>query len=960
MSPEPPLRQKVLTTIERGRTHVGNLLAENHLKSSALRKQLRGVAGSLRSRKYRGVKAGFCCRPTVKLLNSARNKLLDGLETFFEDLGMRVSVSPKLTLLICFLLTLIAGTGMITLKMENQGLYLWIPQANDDWSNFVFNRDTFGGQSRDQLVLITGKDGGDLLNHESLSAIMDFHTAVTTTVSTPDDGKTFQDLCFQTPDGCDVSNFLALWNYDAANIPIEAATIHAQINGFAAVLPTEITFGGLTYAPDAAQPDPANPSVILGAKSVRMAYSITNNDEAAALEWEQAFLDWTDPYDSDSISIHRIAKRSIDDEVIRLVSGDSPLFAGAILAIVAWLACTFGKMNKVESRFLVTWAVLVEILFCLIFAFGMLGYCGFIMSSLNAMVPFIVAGVSVDDMIVIEDFFNKAQGKKNRMGETMKAAGVAITITSVTSIVAFLSGSWLDMPGVASFCLTCAFAFTWDFFLNVTLFPALIVLDQRRIEAKGHFLCPCYITVDDFEFDDIADDDDDDDDDDDYDNGDGRSESVGLGRNASISLRDSVFGRNTFVDINALRIDGGGPTGLEAFMVGKFAPFLTKSAVQAFVVLFSLAAAGTFGYMSQFTPVGINVADVVPDDSYITVYMEQVSTYWKGEGIRPLSIVVRDLDYTSLEEVGEMTEYFDWVETLPYTASDVGGSTGGWYKNYVRFLQANGLNQYADFNSRLAEFFQTEGGKAFANDVVCVTGTETGTCSGVKTSRFLVWNKSRDNTAVLHSMSKEMSDKLDSYRLDAFVFTEEFLYAMTDSVMYDYIMSNLGLTLALLFVVMLIFTDNISCFFITGMVLMIDLNLLGIMYFWGVNVSSVSFVCLVMSVGLSVDYCVHIGHAFTHSHGDTPNERLVEAVKMMGTSVMKGGGTTFLGTVVLAGASSDAFRVFFKMLFSTVTLGVTHGILVLPVFLAVFYNIVGGGNKKGEHKTEKQTEMAER
>ena len=89
------------------------------------------------------------------------------------------------------------------------------------------------------------------------------------------------------------------------------------------------------------------------------------------------------------------------------------------------------------------------------------------------------------------------------------------------------------------------------------------------------------------------------------------------------------------------------------------------------------------------------------------------------------------------------------------------------------------------------------------------------------------------------------------------------------------------------------------------------------MYFWGINISSVSFITLLMSVGLSVDYCVHIGHAFTHSHGDTPDERLIEAVKMMGTSVMKGGFTTFLGTVVLSVAASDAFRIFFKMLFST-------------------------------------------
>jgi len=174
-----------------------------------------------------------------------------------------------------------------------------------------------------------------------------------------------------------------------------------------------------------------------------------------------------------------------------------------------------------------------------------------------------------------------------------------------------------------------------------------------------------------------------------------------------------------------------------------------------------------------------------------------------------------------------------------------------------------------------------------------------------------------------------------------FVFNEDWLFAYTDGQMYSLIIENLSLTIYLVFVVMFIFTDNISCIFITLMVFLIDCDMLGIMYVCGINVSSISFVCLLMGIGLSVDYCVHIGHAFTHSYGKTPNDRLVEAIKMMGTSVLKGGFTTFLGTVVLGFASSDAFRSFFKMLFFTVLFGVLHGLVALPVFLATAYNIAG-------------------
>jgi hypothetical protein len=123
----------------------------------------------------------------------------------------------------------------------------------------------------------------------------------------------------------------------------------------------------------------------------------------------------------------RIVRRSVDDEVTRLVMKDAPLFVGAILAIVGWLALTFGSMNKVESRFLITWVVLLEMGFCMVFGFGWLGYNRlwsttntYVLSSLNAMIPFVIAGVSVDDMIVIEDFYNKCEGKEERLRETMK------------------------------------------------------------------------------------------------------------------------------------------------------------------------------------------------------------------------------------------------------------------------------------------------------------------------------------------------------------------------------------------------------------------------------------------------------------------------------------------------------------------------------------------------------------
>ena len=106
------------------------------------------------------------------------------------------------------------------------------------------------------------------------------------------------------------------------------------------------------------------------------------------------------------------------------------------------------------------------------------------------------------------------------------------------------------------------------------------------------------------------------------------------------------------------------------------------------------------------------------------------------------------------------------------------------------------------------------------------------------------------------------------------------------------------------------------------------------MVLWGTNLNAPSFTCLVMSVGLCVDYCVHIGHAFMHNKGDG-NTRLLKGMDMMGTSVVKGGLTTFLGVMVLAFSSSVAFRTFFRLLFGTVVYGVVHGLVFLPIILSL-------------------------
>ena len=61
------------------------------------------------------------------------------------------------------------------------------------------------------------------------------------------------------------------------------------------------------------------------------------------------------------------------------------------------------------------------------------------------------------------------------------------------------------------------------------------------------------------------------------------------------------------------------------------------------------------------------------------------------------------------------------------------------------------------------------------------------------------------------------------------------------------------------------------------------------MHVWGVSLNSISMINLVMAIGFAVDYSAHVAHAFVFSAASTPEEKVVEALKTVGASVIMGG-----------------------------------------------------------------------
>jgi predicted RND superfamily exporter protein len=96
----------------------------------------------------------------------------------------------------------------------------------------------------------------------------------------------------------------------------------------------------------------------------------------------------------------------------------------------------------------------------------------------------------------------------------------------------------------------------------------------------------------------------------------------------------------------------------------------------------------------------------------------------------------------------------------------------------------------------------------------------------------------------------------------------------------------------------------------------------------------ITYIVLVISIGLLVDFILHVLMRYYESECDTREEKVKDALGTMGASILVGGLSTFLGVTPLLFSKSEIFSTVCISFLAMVTLGVSHGLVVLPVILS--------------------------
>lgn len=364
------------------------------------------------------------------------------------------------------------------------------------------------------------------------------------------------------------------------------------------------------------------------------------------------------------------------------------------------------------------------------------------------------------------------------------------------------------------------------------------------------------------------------------------------------------------------------------------------------IVLFGLYLAASIWGMLFRLEQGLRLKDLVLESSYYYKFNTWDETDF-GVAFPVAFVITEPIDYTRQETMVSVMELMSLAREDP-DISQVG--TYCWFVDYL-FSPYMNLSSQSEFARTLRQEFLPQS-RRYITDVVFDSKNES-----VIASRCHVFSKNvveSTRQAQLMTRMRELADSathLPTFAYQpAFVFFEQYVTIMSST------LQTVGVTLAVMFVVTLMFLVHPTIVFLVFLnIVMIVVGIFGFMGIWGLTLSSVTMIHLIMSVGFSVDFCAHVCSAYMLSGGRTRHERAHYALVHASGPVLNSGLSSLIGIVVLVFSNSYIFQSFFKIMLLVILFGFIHAVFLVPVLLSLIGPIerdvtLSAGSCKGVEK----------
>lgn len=804
-------------------------------------------------------------------------------------LGENIAGHPVACMAICIFFVLFCAVGFLWLKTESRTEKLFIPQDSRAINDLNRAEKFFRLKVRVAgVILVAHAENPNILAPECLAEAQNVHSQIITLKSFTEFCLTLSGQKASSLNNCVTIDPFQIFqdrNFSNKSLIQIQAEINTAFNNTRLVMRDgqlflrnfPQIFGDVTKQ--------TSNRTITGARAMQLKYLIRDPPEddvnKKVLEWEKTFLDKVASMSASCFEIYYEAERSTDDAIKENSSADITLVSITFTIMISFACFMLGKfVNPLTGHSMLANVGVLAVAFGILAGMGLGTWSRVTYVNMIGVVPFLVLSIGIDDMFIIVDELDRQprdMGVIRTVKEVMSRTGATVTMTTMTDLVAFAVSTSTAFPAIRYFCTYAALAVTLSYAMMITFFVAAMTFDIRRIKS-GRRDCLPVCTV----------------------------PPTKDGQPHWDAPRPQTSNR----------------------LLKSWAKFLMLPATKFFVLVMSVAILALGIYGTTKVTENFDRRMLAKDDSALLKFLNVREKYY--EQTIPVSLVLTgNIDYSDPDVQDEIRQLSKIVKDNCYYRTQA----VSWIEVFTNFSAASGMNITGPhFMPALKLFLESPECLSFKQDVKLSSNG-----SRVIASRVMAFLKNNpSSTFQKDAMLTIREDLAKKSPLDVIPITRPFIFFEQYAIIGRETTRNLIIAALAVLVVTSLFLVNftVTLLVVVNFVALV-LELFALMFIWDVSLNGVSMITLVMAIGFAVDYSAHIAHAFVMSEEDTPNRRVIDAVSTLGASVFMGGFSTFLGMLVLVFATSEIYRIFFRMFVGIVSFGLLHGLCILPVQLSL-------------------------
>ena len=780
------------------------------------------------------------CQNPLSLWTCCCAHLLQWISFLFGKAGKWIAKHPWWVILVTHVLVMFFATGFIFINVEKNTTELYNPQNSQAERDLDRANTYFSLKFRREMIILKPKKQHPqgVLTKQCFLDALQLHLAVVSL-------QGYRENCMKdlVRNHCIVITPLELFQFQSTHLTNITAWLtsaytnqsYLMSNGrpvsynFPAIFGTSLKF---------------KRGAVESADVIQMIYvtkePVNKKEYQSVLKFEQAFLDAVLKMKSQLkfVDVFYSSARSIDDAVNESSISDINLFLITLLFMIIFACLASGNIvDPTQGHALLATSCVIAVSYGIICGLGFGMWIGIPFVSIVGFLPFLILGVGLDDMFIIVNEFDRLPRSLSVVrcvSTVMTNIGSSITMTTLTTLAAYLISTSTSFLAIRYFCLYATFCIAFSYLFVVGFFVAALSLDGRRIKVGRLDCLLCF--------------------------------SVKENKPDKKKLQKKQIRAFLFADK----------------IMKLWAEFLLKKPTKVVVVLIMVAMI-VYGVMA-----GKNLDQrfdsnlIAKPGSYLEGYLNTLENYY-SESLEVNVIVDQKISYRWWKIQNEVLK----LSTIAKENKFFKNVSVSWMEAFRKWSVANKVKASGrNFMKSLNTFLRLPPFRHFNQDIVFSKNR-----TEISASRILVYTKSTRNTIVMcDAMVGIRNDLEKKSKLRAYAIAEEFLsletYLRTPSeTMRNILLSSL--TIVVITSVYLVHPVAIFLVFINFVSLVIEL--LGILHLFAVPLNTLAMVGFVMAVGYSVDYSAHIAHSFILSPQKTARERVVHALTTVGSSVFWGG-----------------------------------------------------------------------